>query len=69
MNGDRAVLFATDPPYLKAYTNYDNSVGAVVWTKIAISNTDYNDQGALDAGNNRFVAPADGTYLFGATLI
>jgi len=39
------------------------------WTKIAINNTDYNDQGAFDAANNRFVAPADGTYLFGATLL
>ncbi|MBS0126278.1 C1q-like domain-containing protein [Thetidibacter halocola] len=36
---------------------------------IAINNTDYNDQGAFDAANNRFVASADGTYLFGATLL
>ena len=26
-------------------------------------------QGAFDAANNRFVAPVDGTYLFGATLL
>ncbi|WP_246209683.1 hypothetical protein [Pikeienuella piscinae] len=56
-------------PRIKAYTNYDNYVGVGTWTKVAINNTDYNDQGAFDAGNNRFVAPADGTYLFGATLL
>ena len=56
-------------PRFKAYTNYDNYVGVGTWTKIGINNTDYNDQGAFDAANNRFVAPADGTYLFGATLL
>ncbi len=56
-------------PRFKAYTNYDNYVGVGAWTKIAINNTDYNDQGAFDAANNRFVAPADGTYQFGATLL
>ncbi len=44
-------------------------MGVRAWTKIAINNTDYNDQGAFDAANNRFVVPADGTYLFGATLM
>ena len=39
------------------------------WTKIGLNNTDYNDQGAFDAANNHFVAPVDGTYLFGATLL
>ena len=34
-----------------------------------LNNTDTNDQGAFDAANNRFVAPVDGTYLFGATLM
>jgi len=56
-------------PRFKGFTNYDNYVGVDTWTKIAINNTEYNDQGAFDAGNNRFVAPADGTYLFGATLL
>ncbi|PIE14916.1 MAG: hypothetical protein CSA70_00765 [Rhodobacterales bacterium] len=56
-------------PRFKAYTNYDNYVGVGAWTKIAINNTDYNDQGTFDAANNRFVAPADGTYQFGATLL
>ena len=56
-------------PRFKAYTNYDNYVAVDTWTKIGINNTDYNDQGAFDAGNNRFVAPVAGTYLFGATLL
>ena len=56
-------------PRFKAYTNYDNYVGVGAWTKIAINNTDYNDQSAFDAANNRFVAPVDDTYLFGATLL
>ena len=42
---------------------------SATWTKIGINNTDYNDQGAFDAANNHFVAPVDGTYLFGATLL
>jgi hypothetical protein len=56
-------------PRFKAYTNYDNYVGVGTWTKIGINNTDYNDQGAFDAGTNQFVAPVDGTWLFGATLL
>jgi hypothetical protein len=56
-------------PRFKGYTNYDNYVGVDTWTKIAINNTEYNDQGAFDAANNRFVAPVAGTYLFGAMLL
>jgi len=56
-------------PRFKGYTNYDNYVAIDTWTKIGINNTDYNDQGAFDAANNRFVAPIAGTYLFGATLL
>lgn len=56
-------------PRFKAYTNYDNYVGVGTWTKIGRNDTDYNDQGAFDAANNHFVAPVDGTYLFGATLL
>ena len=56
-------------PRFKAWTNYDNYVGVGTWTKIGLNNTDYNDQGAFDAANNHFVAPVDGTYLFGATLL
>lgn len=36
---------------------------------IGLNTTTYNDQEAFDAANNWFVAPADGTYLFGATLL
>ncbi|GGB55810.1 hypothetical protein GCM10011316_29870 [Roseibium aquae] len=36
---------------------------------IGLDNTDYNDQSAFDNANNHFVAPVDGTYLFGATLL
>jgi hypothetical protein len=56
-------------PRFKGYTNFDNYVAVDTWTKIAINNTEYNDQNAFDAGNNRFVAPAAGTYLFGASLL
>ena len=56
-------------PRFKGYTNFDNYVPLTTWTKIAINNTEYNDQGAFDAANNRFVAPAAGTYLFGASLL
>jgi hypothetical protein len=65
-----AVPVGADPAAgFKAYTNYDNYVGVGTWTKIGLNNTDTNDQGAFDAANNRFVAPAGGTYLFGATLL
>ena len=56
-------------PRFKAYTNYDNYVGVGTWTKIGLNTTDYNDQGAFDAGTSLFTAPVDGTYLFGATLL
>ncbi|KQY13171.1 DUF2793 domain-containing protein [Rhizobium sp. Root482] len=56
-------------PRFKSFTNYDNYVAVDTWTKIGINNTDYNDQGAFDAANNRFVAAVAGTYLFGATLL
>jgi hypothetical protein len=56
-------------PRFKGYTNFDNYVPLTIWTKIAINNTEYNDQGAFDAANNRFVAPVAGTYIFGASLL
>ncbi len=56
-------------PRFKGYTNYDNYVGVDTWTTIGINATEYNDQGAFDAGANHFMAPADGTYLFGAALL
>jgi hypothetical protein len=56
-------------PRFKGHTNFDNYVPLTTWTKIAINNTEYNDRGAFDAANNRFVAPVAGTYLFGASLL
>ncbi|MBK0327282.1 DUF2793 domain-containing protein [Rhodobacteraceae bacterium F11138] len=56
-------------PRFKGYTNYDNYIATETWTKIAINNTEYNDQGAFDATNNHFVAPVAGTYLLGASLL
>jgi hypothetical protein len=56
-------------PRLKGYTDFGIYVPLTTWTKIAINNTEYNDQGAFDAANNRFVAPVAGTYLFGASLL
>ena len=56
-------------PHFKAYTDFDNYVGVGTWTRIALNNTDYNDQGAFDAGTNLFTAPVEGTYLLGATLL
>ncbi|MCR8724114.1 DUF2793 domain-containing protein [Frigidibacter sp. ROC022] len=71
LSADNASGIVDQPrlPRFKAWTNYDNYVGVGTWTKIGINNTDYNDQGAFDAANNQFVAPSDGTYLFGATLL
>ena len=46
-------------PRFKAYTDYDNYVGVGTWTKIGLNNTDYNDQGAFDAGTNLFTGPFD----------
>jgi hypothetical protein len=56
-------------PRFKGYTNFDNYVAVDTWTKIAINTADYNDQGAFDAGTNRFTAPVAGTYLFGGSLL
>ena len=56
-------------PRFKGYTNFDNYVGVDSWTKIGINTVEVNDQGAFDATSNRFVAPAAGTYQFGASLL
>ena len=69
VNNTNGIVDQPGLPRFKGYTNYDNYVAVDTWTKIGINNTDYNDQGAFDAANNRFVAPVAGTYLFGATLL
>jgi hypothetical protein len=56
-------------PRFKAYTNFDNYVAVDTWTKIAINNTEVNDQGAFDTASNRFIAPVAGTWLLGASLL
>ena len=71
LSADNATGIVDQPrlPRFKGYTNFDNYVPLTTWTKIAINNTEYNDQGAFDAANNRFVAPVAGTYLFGASQL
>ncbi|WP_075223169.1 DUF2793 domain-containing protein [Acuticoccus yangtzensis] len=68
---DRNSGIVSEPnrPRFKAYTNYDNYVPLTTWTKIAINATEANDQNVFDAGANVFTAPADGTYLLGASLL
>ncbi len=55
-------------PRFKGVTNYDNYCAADAWTRIAINDLSYNDQGSFDAATNEFTAIADGTYIFGALL-
>ncbi|WP_299499988.1 DUF2793 domain-containing protein [uncultured Roseobacter sp.] len=55
-------------PQFKGVTNFDNYTAADAWTKIAINQTEFNDQNAFDAGTNHFVAPVAGSYFFGAAL-
>jgi hypothetical protein len=57
------------PLRFKGYTNFDDYVPLTTWTKIAINNTEYNDQGAFDVANSRFVAPGAGTYHFGSSVL
>lgn len=53
----------------KAYATSDTLAGVGTWAKITINAADYNGQSAFDTTNNRFIAPSDGTYLVGATLL
>lgn len=55
-------------PRFKGVTNFDNFASADVWTKVAINDLSYNDQGQFDAGTNEFTAQVAGTYQFGALL-
>jgi hypothetical protein len=68
---DRTSGIVSEPnrPRFKAYTNYDNYIPLTTWTTVAINATEANDQGVFDASTNRFIAPADGTYLLGASLL
>ncbi len=55
-------------PRFKGTTNFDNFGAVDTWTRIAINDLAYNDQGSFDAGTNEFTAPVDGTYFLGALL-
>jgi len=68
---DRASGIVREPsrPRFKAYTNFDNYIPLTTWTTVAINATEANDQGVFDPGTNRFTAPANGTYLLGASLL
>ena len=56
-------------PRFNAYATSDTLAGVGTWAKIAINAADYNGQSAFNPGTSLFTAPADGTYLFGATLL
>jgi hypothetical protein len=56
-------------PKFAGFTDFDNYIATNSWTTISINTTDYNDQNAFDAGNNRFTAPVAGLYTFGATCL
>ncbi|MEP0964906.1 MAG: DUF2793 domain-containing protein [Roseobacter sp.] len=55
-------------PRFKGTTNFDNYSPVNQWTKIAINDLEYNEQGIFDAGANVFTAPVDGTYMLGGLL-
>lgn len=68
---DRASGLVSEPnrPRFKAYTNYENYIPINTWTKVGINAVEANDQNIFDPGTNLFTAPADGTYLLGASLL
>lgn len=51
-----------------ATSNFDNFIGIGAWTKVNFNTANHNDQNDFDAANNRFTAPADGFYTFGALI-
>jgi hypothetical protein len=51
-----------------ASTNFDNYVAANAWTKVQFNTADSNEQGAFDAGKNRFVAAEAGLHAFTVSL-
>ena len=65
-NSGRVVL-PSNPKFL-GFINYDQYIAADTWQTVAINNTVANDQLAFDTGANRFTAPADGLYRFGAVV-
>ncbi|WP_336065965.1 DUF2793 domain-containing protein [Nitratireductor rhodophyticola] len=61
------VALPSNPKFL-GFINYDQYVAADTWQTVAINNTLANGQMAFDTGTNRFTAPADGLYRFGAAI-
>lgn len=55
-------------PKFRAFTNFDNLGPDSTWVKIAINQTDFNDQGVFDPVTSLFTAPMDGTYALGGFL-
>lgn len=51
-----------------ATSNFDNYIAADIWTKVSFNMGVHNDQGDFSPANNRFDAPADGYYAFGAQI-
>lgn len=68
VNGVTGVVDQPRLPRFKGTTNFDNFAATNTWTRIAINDLEYNDQGSFDAGTNEFTAPVAGTYCFGALL-
>ncbi|WP_295814186.1 DUF2793 domain-containing protein [uncultured Nitratireductor sp.] len=65
--GSGRVALPSNPKFL-AFINYDQYIAADTWQTVAINDTQANDQLAFDAGANRFTAPAEGLYRFGAAI-
>lgn len=68
VDANTGVVEQPNLPRFKGATNFDNYTAADTWTKIAINETEFNDQSTFDATGNQFVAPVAGTFFFGAAL-
>lgn len=68
VDGATGVVDLPNLPRFKAVTNFDNYAAADTWVKIAINDTELNDQAAFDAATNAFTAPVSGSYFLGASL-
>ncbi|WP_420861998.1 DUF2793 domain-containing protein [Algirhabdus cladophorae] len=62
------VLVQPNLPRFRASTNFDNLAAEATWVKVAINQTEFNDQGVFDPATSLFTAPLDGTYAFGGFL-
>ncbi len=69
IDGATGIVSQPNLPRFSGATNYDNYGAADSWTKIAINDLAYNDQGTFNASSNVFTAPTDGLYHFGGHLL